>query len=104
MPRKAHKLSGIGMPDFNDKFSCRSNSEPSSIVKLQAIAVRHGNGVLKIQQQILTNIVSKTNATAVSLIKIKSNRAHSLLAGPPSGGAMSVGTRKGSVDSSHINT
>jgi hypothetical protein len=104
MPRKVHKLTGIRMPDVNDKFRRRSNSEPPSIVKLQAIAVSHGNGVWKIQQQILAMIVSKTNATAVSLIKIKSERAHCRSVGPLPGGSVTVRTREGSVDSSHINT
>jgi|SRR5215813_5477079 len=104
MPRKAHKLTGIRMPDFNDKFSCGSDSEPSSIIKLQAIAVRHGNGVWKIKQHILTKIVSKTNSTAVSLIKIESKRAHRCIIGPLPGRPVCVSTRKGSVDSIHINT
>jgi|SRR5215510_10924583 len=104
MPRKAHKMTGIRMPDFNDRFSCRPNSEPSSILKLQAIAVCHGNGVWKIQQQLLTKIVSKTNATAVSLIKIKSNRAHCHIPGPLPGRSVNASTRKGSVEGVHINT
>jgi len=104
MPRKAHKLIGIRMPDFNDKLSCGSNSEPSSIIKLQAIAVRHGNGVRKIKQQILTKIVGKTNATAVSMIKIKSKRADRCIVGPLPGRSVCVSTRKGSVYSIHINT
>src|SRR5215475_14006667 len=104
MPRQPDKLSGIRMPDFNDKFSCRSNSEPPSIVKLQPIAVRHGNCVWKIQQQILTKIVSETNAAPVSPIKIKRKRAHCCMVGPLPGGSVSVSPRKRSVDSSHINT
>jgi len=104
MPRQAHKLTVVRMSDFNDKFRCGLNPEPSSIVKLKAVAVRHGNGIGKIEQQILATIVSQTNAAAVSLIKVQSKRAHSLLAGPPSGGSMSVSTRKGSVYSSHLNT
>jgi len=94
MPCKASKLTEIRMPDFNDKFSCGSDSEPSSIIKLQAIAVRHGNGVWKIKQHILTKIVSKANATAVSQIKIKGKRAHCHIVGPPPGRSVSVSTRK----------
>src|SRR5215510_3922541 len=104
MPSQAHKLTKVPMPDFNDKFRCCLNSEPSSIIKLQAVAVCHSNGVRKIKQQILAKIISQTNAAAVSLIKVQSKRAHGALAGPPSSGSMSASTRKGSVDSSHINT
>src|SRR5262249_20400955 len=104
MPRQTHKLTRIRMADFNDKFSRRSNSEPSSIIKLQTIAVSHGNRVWQIQQQILAEIVSKTKAATVSLIKIKSQRAHCYFVGPLPGGSVSVSTRKRSVDSNHINT
>jgi hypothetical protein len=72
MPRKASELAGIRMPDFNERFGCRSNSQPISIVKLQAIAVRHCNGVWKVQQQVFTMIVSQSEAAAVSPVIIKS--------------------------------
>src|SRR5215813_10026970 len=104
MPRQASKLTAIRMTDFNDKFRCGLNPEPSSIIKLQAVAVCHGNGVRKIEQQLLAKIVSQTNAAAVSLIKVQSKRADGALAGPPSSGPMSASTGKGNVDSSHINT
>src|SRR5215510_9289274 len=102
MPRQAHKLMGIRMPDFNDKFRCGLNPQPSPILKLYAVAVRHGNSLWKIEQQVLAKIVRQTNAAAVSLVKVQSKRAHSLLTGPLSGESMSVSTRKGSVESSHI--
>src|SRR5262245_58532191 len=104
MPRQASKLMGIRMPDFNDKFRSCLNPEPSSIVKLQAIAVCHCDSIWKIEQQIVTKIVSQTNAAAVSLIKVQSKRAHGALAGPLPGKSVSVSTRKGSVENSHINT
>jgi len=104
MPRQSHKLTGILMSDFDDKFRCGLNPEPSSIIKLQAVAVCHGNGVRKIKQQILAKIVSQTNAAAMSLIKVQSKQADGALAGPPSSGAMSASMRKGNVDCSHINT
>jgi hypothetical protein len=104
VPGKAYKLTGISMSDFNYKFSCRSNSEPSSIVKLQAIAVRHSNGIWEVQQEILAKIVTKTDATAVTLIKIKSKRAHCRIVGPLAGTPVSMSTRQGSVVGSHINT
>jgi len=50
MPRQAHELSGIFMPDFNQQFSCGFNPDPSAIIKLQAIAVSHRNRLWKIKQ------------------------------------------------------
>jgi len=50
MPGQAHELIGIFMPDFNQHFSGGFNPDPTAIVKLQAIAVSHGNRLWKIQQ------------------------------------------------------
>jgi len=91
------------MPDFNNEFRCCSNSEPSSIVKLHTIAVRHGNSIRKVEQQILAKIVRQSNATTMSVIKIKSKRAHCQFVRPMPGRPMNTGTRKESVDGSHIN-
>jgi len=104
MPRQSHKLTAVLMPDFNDKFRCGLNPEPSSIVKLQAVAVCHSNGVWKIKQQILAKIVNQTTAAAVSVVKVQSKRAHSSIVGPLPGRPMCVSMRKESVDSSHIST
>jgi hypothetical protein len=50
MPGKAQELMRISMPDLNEHFCFGFNPDPSAIVKLQAIAVSHGNGLWKIEQ------------------------------------------------------
>src|SRR5262245_23872511 len=50
MPCQAHALIRIFMSDFNEKFASRLDLQPSSIIKLQAISVRHFDRFRKIEE------------------------------------------------------
>src|SRR5580700_8016499 len=52
MPRKARQLIGIFMSDFDNELRRSLNLEPSTIFKLQAISISHGNGLGKVEQDI----------------------------------------------------
>src|SRR5262245_28455582 len=104
MPRQAHKLIGIFMSDFNQHFCGSFDSDPSAIIKLQAIAVSHGDGLWKIEEYILAIVSGQANAAAVSLIEVQSERARLFIRRPLPGRPMSVGTRNTSAFSSHVST
>src|SRR5262245_12632261 len=72
MPGKAHKLIGIFMPDFDNKFGRGLNPEPSPIFELQAISIGHGDRFRKVQQNVFALIRSQAHATAMARVKIES--------------------------------
>jgi hypothetical protein len=88
VPGNPRKLNGIFMPDFDDKFRSGLDLQPSSIVQLQAISIRHGDGFRKIEQDIFSLISSQTNAAAVTRVKIERESACQLFRWPLPGGAM----------------
>ena len=88
MPRKAHKLIGIFMPDFDNRLRCGLNFEPPPILKLQAIPLGHGNRFRKVKQDIFAVIRSQANATAMARVKIEGERASRFFLRPMTGGAM----------------
>jgi hypothetical protein len=71
MPCQAHALIGIFMSDFDKKFGSRLNLQPSSIIELQAISIRHCNRFRKIQKDIFARIRSQADATAMARVKIE---------------------------------
>jgi hypothetical protein len=99
MPGKAHELIGIFMPHFDDKLRRGLDLEPPAIVKLQAVAVGHGNCLGKVEKDILALVRGQTDATAMALIEIEGKRACSFVHRPMSGGAV-----KGSAMHRHLNT
>jgi hypothetical protein len=58
MPRKAQKLAGIFMRDFDDKFHSCLNLYPSPIFELQAIAIGHRNCFRKVEHDMFALIQS----------------------------------------------
>jgi hypothetical protein len=92
------------MPDFNDEFRRSLDPEPSAIVKLQAVAICHWNGIRKIEEQILAQVICQTRTAAISLIKMERHRARRLIVGPLPGRPVRVSTGKGSIVISHIST
>ena len=88
MPGKAHKLTGIFMPDFDNKLSSGLNLQQPPIVKLQAISIGHRNCFREVEKDIFALIGSQANAAAMARIEIESDRASRLFLRPVSGGAM----------------
>jgi len=72
MPRKARQLIGIFMSNFDNELRRSLNLEPSTIFKLQAISIRHGNRLGKVEQDIFALIPSQTNAASMARVKIES--------------------------------
>jgi hypothetical protein len=92
VPGKPHKLIGVLMPDFDNKFRSGLDLQPSSIVQLQAISIRHCTGFRKIEKDIFSLISSQTNAAAVARVKIERESACQLFLRPLPGGAMNRST------------
>jgi hypothetical protein len=109
MPRKARQLIGIFMSDFDNELRRSLNLEPSTIFKLQAISISHGNRLGKVEQDIFTLIPSQANAASMARVEIESKRACRFFGWPIPGGsmngsAMSGITVNGSVMRSHSHT
>jgi hypothetical protein len=109
MPRKARKLIGIFMSDFDNELRRRLNLEPSTIFKLQAISISHGNRLGKVEQDIFALIPSQANSASMARVKIESERAGRSFRRPipgesMNGSAMSGIAVNGSVMRSHRHT
>jgi len=104
LPGKAHKLMGIFMPDFDNKFGRGLNPEPPPIFKLQAISIGHGDRFRKVEKDIFALICSQANAAAMARVKIESECTCRLFLRPMPGGSMSGSTMNGSAVRSHIST
>jgi hypothetical protein len=109
MPRKARQLVGIFMSDFDNELHCSLNLEPSTIFKLQAISISHGDRLGKVEQDILALIASQTDAASMPRVEIESERSCRVLRRPipgesMNGSAMSGITLNGSVMRSHSHT
>jgi hypothetical protein len=95
MPRKARQLIGIFMSDFDNELRRSLNLEPSTIFKLQAISISHGNRLGKVEQDIFTLIPSQTNAAPMPRIEIESERSCRIFRWPMPGGSMNGGAMSG---------
>jgi hypothetical protein len=88
MPSKSHKLMRIFVPDFHDGLRGGLDLQPSSVVELQAISIRHRNSFRQVEKDIFTLICGKPNAAAMACVKIESKRAGRFFLWPMSSGAM----------------
>jgi hypothetical protein len=109
MPREASQLVGVFMLDFDNELRRSLNLEPSTIFKLQAIPVGHGNRLGKVEQDIFALIPSQTDTASMPRVEIKSKGACRFLRRPIPGGsmngsAMSGITMNGSIMRSHSHT
>jgi len=75
MPRKARQPIAIFMSDFDNGLHRSLNLEPSTVFKLQAVSISHGNCLGKVEQDILTLIPSQANAASMARVKIESERS-----------------------------
>jgi hypothetical protein len=106
MPRKPRQLIGIFMSDFDNELRRSLNLKPSTIFKLQAVSISHGNCLGKVEQDIFTLIPSQANAASMARVKIQSERSCRVFRRPipgesMNGRAMSRIPLNGSVMRSH---
>src|SRR6266850_384955 len=104
MPGEAHELLGVVMPDFDDQLRRGSDPEPSPVVELQAIAVRHCDRLLKIEQDVFPLIDGQADATAMSRLEVERERAHCFVRRPMPGGPVNQSAMKGSGRRDHVST
>src|SRR5580698_10485528 len=88
MPSEAYELIRHLVSYFDDGFRGGSNLQPSSVFKLQTISVCHRYRFRKFEKDFFAMIHSQEDATAMALVKIKRNRAGSLLFWPKTGTSM----------------
>ncbi|HEV3098181.1 MAG TPA: hypothetical protein VGY75_00550 [Candidatus Udaeobacter sp.] len=88
MPSKAHKLIGIFMSDFNEKFESRLDLQPSSIIELQAISIRHCDRFRKIEEDLFALVSHHPDATAMARVRVERQSVDCFFLRPTPGGAM----------------
>jgi hypothetical protein len=104
MPGETYKLMRLFVPHFDNRLGRGLNFEPPSIFQLQTISIRHGNGLWKIEKDILALIRSKANAASMPRVKIQSKRACRLFLRPMPGWSMSGSTVNWNTLHSDLNT
>ena len=88
MPRKAHKLPGVFMPDFDNRLRNGTNLQPPPIFKLHAVSIGHRNRFREVEKDIFALVCSQANAAAMAPLKIESESARRLFPRPMLGWAM----------------
>src|SRR6267143_5120443 len=71
MPRNAHELTGVFMPDLDQDFGGGLNLEPSAILELQAVSISHCNRFREVEQDMFAMIGDQANATAMARVEIE---------------------------------
>jgi hypothetical protein len=90
MPRKAHKLIGIFVSDFDNQLRSGLNLQPPPIFQLQAISIGHRNRFRKVEKDIFALIRSQANSAAMARVEIESKSACRFFLRPVPGGAMNA--------------
>src|SRR5262245_47448645 len=90
MPGYAHALIGIFVFDFYEKFGSRLDLQPSSIIELQAISIRHGNRFRKIEQDLFALVSRHPDATAMARVSVERQGVERFFLWPMPGGPMDV--------------
>src|SRR5258708_30160283 len=75
VPRKAHKLMRIFMPDFDDQLRSTLNLPPPPVFQLQAISIGHRDRFRKVEKDIFALIRSQANSATLSPVEIQSESA-----------------------------
>src|SRR5262245_44445024 len=88
VPSETRKLTGIIVPDLDNEFGSSLNIQQSPIVKLQAIAVGHGNRLRKIEKDVFALVRGQANAAAMARVEIESDGACRLFLRPMPGRVM----------------
>jgi hypothetical protein len=88
MPCQAHALIGIFMCDFNEKFGRRLDLQPSSIIELQAISIRHCDRFRKIEEYLFALVSRHPDATAMARVRVERQSVDRFFFRPMPGGTM----------------
>jgi hypothetical protein len=72
MPGNAHQLTWIVVPDFNGELRRGLDLQPSPIVQLQAIAVRHCNRCWQIEKDFFALVRSHADAATMTGVEVES--------------------------------
>jgi hypothetical protein len=88
VPGKPHQLMAVRMPDLYERFGGGSDPEPGAVIELQPIAIPHGDGLGKVQEDIFSMVRRETNSPAMTRVKIERESADGLLLRPVSRGTM----------------
>jgi hypothetical protein len=72
MPGKAHQLTWIVVPDFNGELQRSLDLQPSPIVQLQTIAVRHRNRRWQIEKDFFALVRSHANPPTMAGVEVES--------------------------------
>jgi hypothetical protein len=91
MPGQARKLIRIVMSNLDHEFGRRPDLQPSTVGKLQAVTVGHGDRPRKVEQHVIALIRHKANAPAMARIKIERKNTRGFIAWPMPGGAVNGG-------------
>jgi len=92
MPCQAHALIAIFVSDFNQKFGSRLDLQPSSIIELQAISIRHGNRFRNIEQDLFALVSRHPDATAMARLRVERQSVDRFFFRPMPGEAMDAST------------
>src|SRR5262245_31526948 len=90
MPCQAHALIGIFVPDFYEKFGSRLDLQPSSIIELQTISIRHCNRFREIDQDLFALVSRHPDATAMARVGVERQSVERFFLWPMPGGPMDV--------------
>jgi hypothetical protein len=88
MPSKPRELMRIFVSDFDNGLRSGVDLQPPSVVQLQAISIRHCDGLWQVEKDIFPLIRSKANAAAMARVKIERERACCFFFRPMSSGTM----------------
>jgi hypothetical protein len=88
VPCEAYQLMAIRVVHLDKWFGGGSDPEPVTIIKLQPIAVSHGDCLGEVQKDILSVVRRQANSAPMTRVEIKSESADGLLGRPVSGGSM----------------
>jgi hypothetical protein len=75
MPGEADKRARIFMPHLDKRLCGSLNPEPPSVVKLHTISISHGDGLWKIEKDILALIRREPNPAPMARIEIERDSA-----------------------------
>jgi hypothetical protein len=88
VPREAHKLVWIFVPNFDNMLGSSLNHQPSAIFKLQTISIGHRNSFGKVQKDIFAFVRTQANAPAMARVKIEGQSACCVFLWPITSGLM----------------
>src|SRR4029077_8586957 len=88
MPGEAYQLNGIDMPDLDCRLGRGLHRGPAPVLEVQPIAVGHGNGLGKIEENLLAVIGAQPSTPAVTVIKIECQGSRCLASPPTPGGSV----------------